>query len=219
MRKMMELFHTKGNRHVNGEFEVYRVVVGEVAFVHTSPELKDPSIILATEGDMFNVIPYYFHRAINISIKKPLVTSDIRPLNTKTSYSPVDEKGFPVNIVQDKDNNLFLLKKGNELLPLNEDIPEVQRATHHSHIKIAQSLIDEIIKDAQSNQLEIGKPYKKTGYIVSNIRKVSEMKDFYINAEEAAKIDDIVYITLDGRLEEVNMINGLTIIFPGTIPL
>ena len=45
------------------------------------------------------------------------------------------------------------------------------------------------------------------------------MKDFYINAEEAAKIDDIVYITLDGRLEEVNMINGLTIIFPGTIPL
>lgn len=218
VRKMlMEPFHTKGNRHVNGEFEVYRVVIGEIAFVQTSPQLKDASITLAREGDMFNVIPYYFHRAINISLKDPLVTSDLRPLDTQTTYSPVEEEGFPINIVRNEDNNLLLQKRNKEALPLKEDLPEVQRAAHHSHITMASSLVNDIINDAKSNQLEVGKPYKQTGYIVSNIRKVSEMKNFYLNSENAAKIDDIAYITLDGRLEEINCINGLTIILPGAV--
>lgn len=219
MRKMFECYHTKGNRHVNGEFEVYRVVMGAIAFVHTSPQLEDASVILAVEGDMFNVIPYYFHRAVNLSIDKPLVTSDIRPLNTETSYSPVDKEGFPVNIARDEKNSPFLRKKDGELVALSEDLPEVQRASAHSHITISQSLIDGIIEDTKNNQLKVGEPYKLTGYIASNIRKVSDMKDFYINPEAAAKIDDIAYITLDGRFEEINVVNGLTIILPGAVPI
>ena len=133
MRKMIECYHTKGNRHVKGEFEVYRVVMGEVAFVQTSPQLKDTSITLAKEGDMFNVIPYYFHRAINISAEIPLVTSDIRQLNTQTSYSPIEEEGFPLNIVRDE-KQLFVRKRNGETVPLEADLPEVQHPIHHSRI-------------------------------------------------------------------------------------
>jgi hypothetical protein len=219
MGNIFENYHTKGNRHVNGEFEVYRVVMGEIAFVQTSPKLTDPSITLATEGDMFNVIPYYFHRAVNISSKDPLVTSDVRPFNTETSYTPVDVEGFPVNILRDDKHNLFLKKRNEQPIPLKEDLPEVQRAVHHSHITIDKSLIHKIIEDAQNNKLQEGQPFKQTGYIVTNIRKVSGMKEFYLNPEAAAKNNDIAYITLDGRLEEINIINGLTIILPGGVPI
>ncbi len=216
---MFECYHTKGNRHVNGEFEVYRVVMGEIAFIQTSPQLKDTSIILAKKGDMFNVIPYYFHRAVNISPDLPLVTSDIRPLNTETSYSPVDTEGFPINIVRNEENTLFLRKKDGQLVPLDEKTPEISHPTHHSQISISQSLIENIIEDARNNRLEIGKSYQETGYIVTNVRKVSDIKEFFINPENASKIDELVYITLDGRLEEINIANGLTIILPGAVPL
>ncbi|MFX1293505.1 MAG: glucose-6-phosphate isomerase family protein [Promethearchaeota archaeon] len=216
---MLECFHTKGNRHVNGEFEVYRVVMGEIAFVQTSPELQDSSVILGKEGDMFNVIPRYFHRAVNLSSKKFLVTSDVRPMDTQTSYSPVDEKGYPINIVRDAKNNLFLRRSDGQTVPLKEELLEVQRVVYHSQIKIKNSLIKKIIEKAQKNQLQLGKPYEDTGYIVSNIRKVSDMKNFYINSDEAAKINDIAYITLVGRLKEINIINGLTIILPGAVSL
>ncbi len=216
---MSEPYHTKGNRHLNGEFEVYRVVMGEVAFIQTSPQLKDSSVTIAGEGDMFNVIPYYFHRAINISSKEILVTSDIRPMDTKTSYSPVDEKGFPLNILLDKNKGLLLQRKNGERVPLTPDLPEGLSVIHHSQITINKSLIQEIIKDARENKLPLEKPYKNSGYIVSGVRKVSEMKEFYLNREAARKINDIAYITLDGRLEEINIINGLTIIMPGAVPL
>ncbi len=215
---MLECYHTKGNRHIKGEFEVYRVVLGEIAFVQTSPQLKDISVTLAKRGDMFNVIPYYFHRAINISPNQSLVTSDIRPLNTKTSYSPVEEEGFPINIVRNE-TQLLLRKKNGETVPLVGGEPEVKHPIHHSNISIDELLITQIIEAAQKKKLEIGKPYQDTGYIVSSIRKVSDMNEFYLNSEAAAKIDDIAYITLDGRLDEINMINGLTIILPGGVLL
>jgi hypothetical protein len=207
---MFECLHTKGNRHLNGEFEVYRVVMGEIAFIQTSPQLEDTNITLAHEGDLFHVIPYYFHRAVNISVKNPLVTSDIRPLNTQTSYSPVDQKGFPINIVRDDKNKLLLQKKDKELVPLKEDLPEIHKVVHHSPIKI---------KDAQKNLLKIGESYQKTGYIVSSVQKVSGMKEFYLNSDAAAKSDQIAYITLEGRLEAINITNGLTIILPGSVPI
>jgi len=215
-----ECFHTKGNRHVNGEFEVYRVVMGEIAFVQTSPQLKDPTVTIAREGDMFNVIPYYFHRAVNISIKNgPLVTSDIRPLNTETSYSPVEEEGFPINIVRDEKQNIFLWKKDSEPVALTDDLPEVQHPVYHSQIRIESSLKNEIIKDAKKNQLKKEESYKNTGYLVTNIQKVSDIKEFYLNPDAAAKINDIAYITLEGRLEEINIVNGLTIVLPGVVPI
>jgi len=214
-----ECFHTKGNRHVNGEFEVYRVVSGEIAFVQTSPQLKETTVTIAREGDMFNVSPYYFHRAVNISKDQPLVTSDLRPLNTETSYSPIDKEGFPVNIVRDEKRNLFLWRKEKQAVPLKDDLPEVQHAAHHSCIKIDQALINDIIKEAKKGQLKKGETYKKLGYIVSNIQKVSDIKEYYINPTAATKINEIAYITLDGRLEEINMINGLTIVLPGAVPI
>ncbi|MHA1267726.1 MAG: glucose-6-phosphate isomerase family protein [Candidatus Helarchaeota archaeon] len=214
-----ELFHTKGNCHMHGEFEVYRVVMGEIAFVQTSRQLKDSSVILAREGDLFNVIPYYFHRAVNVSRATPLVTSDIRPLNTETSYSPIEEKGFPFNIVSDEDGALFLRKKNTKLIPLKETLPEVTIPDKHSEIRIDKALIYDIIDAAKRNQIIIGTAYKDTGYIVTNVRKVSEMAQFFINPEEAAKIDEIVYITLDGRFDEVNIVNGLTIVLPGIVPI
>ena len=216
---MFECLHTKGNRHLNGEFEVYRVVMGEIAFIQTSPQLEETSITLAHEGDLFHVIPYYFHRAVNISVKNPLVTSDIRPLNTQTSYSPVDQKGFPINIVRDDKNKLFLQKKDKELVPLKEDLPEIHKVVHHSSIRMDQSLVQNIIKDAQKNLLKIGESYQKTGYIVSSVQKVSSMKEFYLNSEAASKSDQIAYITLEGRLEAINITNGLTIILPGSVPI
>ena len=214
-----ECFHTKGNRHVNGEFEVYRVVMGQIAFVQTSPQLKETTITLAREGDLFNVIPYYFHRAVNISQDQPLVTSDFRPLNTETSYSPIVKEGFPINVVRDEKRNLFLWRKEKPAVPWKEDLPEVQHVTHHSFIKIDQAFINDIIKDAKKGQLKKGDTPKKSGYIVSNIQKISDIKDYYINPTAATKINDIAYITLDGRLEEINMINGLTIILPGAVPI
>jgi oxalate decarboxylase/phosphoglucose isomerase-like protein (cupin superfamily) len=131
-----EFFHTKGNRHVNGEFEVYRVVMGQIAFVQTSPQLKEPTVTIAREGDMFNVTPYYFHRAVNITRNQPLVTSDLRPLNTETSYSPVEEEGFPINIVRDEKQNLFLWRKDSDPVALTDDLPEVQHPMFHSQIKV-----------------------------------------------------------------------------------
>ncbi|MDD1779131.1 MAG: hypothetical protein LUQ65_13270 [Candidatus Helarchaeota archaeon] len=214
-----ECFHTKGNRHVNGEFEVYRVVLGEVAFIQTSPQLKETTVTIAREGDMFNVIPYYFHRAVNISKDQPLVTSDLRPLNTETSYSPIDKEGFPTNVVRDVKRNLFLWRKEKETIPLKDDLPEVQHVTHHSYIRIDQALINDIIKDAKKGQLKKGDTHKRLGYIMSNIQKISDIKEFYINPTAAAKVNEIAYITLDGRLEEINMINGLTIVLPGAVPI
>jgi len=214
-----ECFHTKGNRHVNGEFEVYRVVLGEIAFVQTSPQLKETTVTIAQEGDMFNVIPYYFHRAVNITKNQPLVTSDLRPLNTETSYSPVDEEGFPINIARDEKQKIFLMKKDKEPVALKDDLPEVQHVIHHSQIKIDRSLITNIIKEARKDQLIKEEPYKNTGYIVTNIQRISDIKEFYLNPEAAANISDIAYITLEGRLEEINMVNGLTIILPGAVPI
>jgi hypothetical protein len=124
-----------------------------------------------------------------------------------------------VNILRDDKHNLFLKKRNEQPIPLKEDLPEVQRAVHHSHITIDKSLIHKIIEDAQNNKLQEGQPFKQTGYIVTNIRKVSGMKEFYLNPEAAAKNNDIAYITLDGRLEEINIINGLTIILPGGVPI
>lgn len=214
-----ECFHTKGNRHVNGEFEVYRVVLGEIAFVQTSPQLKETTVTIAREGDMFNVTPYFFHRAVNILKNQPLVTSDLRPLNTETSYSPVDEEGFPINIVRDEKQKIFLLKKDEEPIELKDDLPEVQQPLYHSQIRIERSLINEIIKDAKKGQLNKDEIYKNAGYLVTNIQRVSDIKEFYLNQESAGKIDEIAYITLEGRLEEINMVNGLTIVLPGAVPL
>jgi hypothetical protein len=214
-----EPFHTKGNCHVNGEFEVYRVVMGEVVFVQTSRDLKEATITLAREGDMFNVTPFYFHRAVNPSKMTPLVTSDIRPLNTETSYSPIDEKGFPINVLRDEKGGLFMRKTKSEISSLDKDAPGVERPVHHSHITIKRSFVDKIIEDAKRGGLKLGESLDPSNYIVSNIRKVSDMKDFFINSDLAAKSDEIAYITLDGKLEEVNMINGLTIVLPGAIPV
>ncbi len=214
-----EPFHTKGNCHLNGEFEVYRVVLGEVIFVQTSRDLKGTTTTLAREGDMFNVTPYYFHRAVNPSKMTPLVTSDIRPLNTETAYSPIDEKGFPINVLRDEGGALFLQKTKKEIIPLGVDLPEVQRPTYHSHITIRRSFVEKIIEDAKRGELKLGEALEPSNYIVSNIRRVSDMKEFFINSELAAKSDEIAYITLDGKLEEVNMINGLTIVLPGAIPI
>jgi len=214
-----EPFHTKGNCHVNGEFEVYRVVMGEVIFVQTSRNLKESTITLAKAGDMFNVIPYYFHRAVNPSSNTPAVTSDIRPLNTVTSYSPIDEQGFPINILKDEQGKLFIQRGKDHPITLQEDLPELQPPMHRSHITIDEKLVRKIIDDAKEGQLELGEPYGSINYIVTSVRKVSDMKGFFINSELAAKTDEIAYITLDGRLEEINIINGLTIILPGAIPL
>jgi hypothetical protein len=214
-----ECFHTKGNRHVNGEFEVYRVVLGSIAFVQTSPQLKETTVTIAREGDMFNVTPYYFHRAVNITKTEPLVTSDLRSLNTETSYSPVEEEGFPISIVRDEKQKIFLWTKDKEPIALTDDLPEIQHAAYHSQIKIDRTLINDIIKDAKKGQLKKEEPYKNTGYIATNIQKVSDIKDFYLNPEAAGKISDIAYITLEGRLEEINMVNGLTIVLPGAVPI
>jgi len=147
------------------------------------------------------------------------VTSDIRPLNTETSYSPVEEEGFPINIVRDEKQNIFLWKKDSEPVALTDDLPEVQHPVYHSQIRIESSLINEIIKDAKKNQLKKEESYKNTGYLVTNIQKVSDIKEFYLNPDAAAKINDIAYITLEGRLEEINIVNGLTIVLPGVVPI
>lgn len=216
---MLECYHTKGNRHINGEFEVYRVIMGEIAFMQTSPDLRDSSVILAKSGDLFNVIPYYFHRAINIAENEPLVTSDIRPLNTETSYSPVEEKGFPWNVVRDEEKNLFIQKANKKYVALSTDLAEVSEAEIHSEIRIDNTLISTIIEAAKKNELMLGEAYQDTGYIVTNVRRVADVKNYFLNPAEAGKVMDLLYITLDGRLEEVNIANGLTIVMPGAVPI